>query len=328
VRINFNSYGLGICGGNRFILELSDSLIDLGHKVTITNLGTSREYSWYPSPKAEIHNLNFARNTLLRAFRKYYLRSRGYDYDKDLLLQNSIPDCDINIATWCLTTYPTLFSHKGKPFYLVQAYEPDFFPEDRVFQEKSTLTYSLPMGRLCVSQWLTKKVNGTYIGNGVNLAKFKNLKLERPFDVMIIPRKQATKGDYESAIQQLENNGLKLLVTRNYSLSEQQLIEAYNSSKTFLYLSETEGFGYPPLEAMACGCAVVTTPCVEFAKHMENAYVVSETKEIRQTIDGILKDEKLRSGLVENGFKTAQEYDFQKVVGRFLESTIKSLLNA
>lgn len=324
MHINFNSYCLGICGGNRFIFELSNSLVELGHKVTITSLGTKDEYAWFPEPKAEITNLNYARSTILRAFRKYYMRNRGYDYDKDLLLQKNIPNCDVNVATWCMTTYPTLYSGKGKPVYLVQAYEPDFFPEDKPFQTKSELTYHLPIKKLCVSSWLTSKVNGVYIGNGINLKKFTNQKIHRLYDVFVMPRKIATKGTYAPAIRNLQEKGFKILVSRDYRLSEQELVKAYNQSKTFLYLSETEGFGFPPLEAMACGCVPVTTPCVEFASHLQNAWIVqNEEKEIESAITRLVNDDILRDELTQNGLETAQTYDFQNVVKAFLSEVAK-----
>lgn len=39
--------------------------------------------------------------------------------------------------------------------------------------------------------------------------------------------------------------------------SKKEMAEIYSSSKVFLYLSETEGFGLPPLEAMASGCVPI-----------------------------------------------------------------------
>lgn len=39
--------------------------------------------------------------------------------------------------------------------------------------------------------------------------------------------------------------------------TEAQLVDLYNRSKCLLYLSESEGFGLPPLEAMSFGCAPI-----------------------------------------------------------------------
>jgi len=42
--------------------------------------------------------------------------------------------------------------------------------------------------------------------------------------------------------------------------ADERIRELYAQSSVFLYASRFEGFGMPPLEAMAAGCAVVTTP--------------------------------------------------------------------
>jgi hypothetical protein len=181
-----------------------------------------------------------------------------------------------------MTAYPTLFSKKGEPFYLIQAHEPDFFPDDPQQAIKSKATYSLPMTKLCVSQWLLKKLGGNFVGNGVNLNKFKNLNLERTYDVMLIPRKGPTKGIYDGVIENLRQQGLKLFVAGNYRLGESELVQAYNQSKAFLYLSESEGFGYPPLEAMACGTPVITTPCIEYGQDYKNVLLLNKKSDVRR----------------------------------------------
>jgi len=81
-------------------------------------------------------------------------------------------DNDFNVATYCFTAYPTVDSHKGKGLYLVQHYEPLFFNDKNVAKTVEA-TYKLPLKRLCVSEWLTKKVGGVNIGNGIDLSKFK-----------------------------------------------------------------------------------------------------------------------------------------------------------
>ncbi len=320
MHINFNSFSLALNGGNRFVLELSNGLFEKGHRVTITHLGGPKNYAWFPNPQAEIINLDFP-DRISRAFRKYYMRKRGYSYDQELYLQTHIPDCDANVATWCITAYPTVYSKKGRMFYLVQHYEPWFHPKDENFGVKSTLTYQLPITKLCVSRWLTERINGIFIGNGINLAKFRNLNLSRRYDVMIMPKDQEWKGDYSKAKEALEKANLKVLIARE--LTELQLLEAYNSSRSFLYLSKIkEGFGYPPLEAMACGTPVIVTPCTEYAHHMKNALVIPwqySTHELVKSIMAILHDTELATTLANNGLATAKELNFRKVVDRFEE---------
>lgn len=60
-------------------------------------------------------------------------------------------------------------------------------------------------------------------------------------------------------------------------LSDEKLAQLLRDTNIFLYPSLLEGFGMPPLEAMACGCAVVTTrvgAVPDYTTHMVDAYVV------------------------------------------------------
>ncbi len=193
MHINFNSLGLNLSGGTRFIFELSNGLVKLNHKVTITHLGDESVYDWFPDVKAEIINVpNVPFSFTDRFERKYfgrYLAKYGYGHleDRERRIMGEIPNCDINVATFCFTAFPTYYSNKGKGFYLVQHYEPWFF-KDTQRVERAKFTYSLPLRKLCVSEWLKNKVGGTNIGNGVNLQKFRVLREPKVYDVMLIQR--------------------------------------------------------------------------------------------------------------------------------------------
>lgn len=42
-------------------------------------------------------------------------------------------------------------------------------------------------------------------------------------------------------------------------VADQDLAPLYSGAEWFVYTSQYEGFGLPPLEAMACGCPVITS---------------------------------------------------------------------
>lgn len=328
MHINFNSFCLSLNGGNRFIFELSNSLVNKNHKVTITHLATQSAYSWFSQSKAEIINLNYYSNSFTyRMFRhftsKYDRRGLGNLSGSELFLMENMPDCDVNIATFCLTAYPTYYSRKGKGTYLIQHYEPLFF-NDKKRKTRAQFSYELPLKKVCVSKWLTEKVKGAYIGNGINLDKYKPTKSKKKFDVMIIKRNLSWKGNYSPIISELKKKKLNVFVADG-RLSDEEMVCAYNSSRLLLYLSEQEGFGYPPLEAMACGVPVITTPCVEYACHLENAYVLEEhyfNSDILNAIHAINSNEKLYDKLMENGLKTSSQYNVSKAVELFIKEVL------
>jgi len=95
-------------------------------------------------------------------------------------------------------------------------------------------------------------------------------------------------------------------------------VEKYNQSRLFLFLSESEGFGYPPLEAMACGTPVVTTPCTEYASSNNAEIITQNTEEnVIRTVKNLLGNEQRMQQLQENGLKTAEDYDIQKTIDNF-----------
>ncbi len=74
-----------------------------------------------------------------------------------------------------------------------------------------------------------------------------------------------------------QKNILKFDYTFFESPSDDKLAELYSSSDLFVFASHIEGYGLPPLEAMACGTPVVTTDCRgvrDFVVDGENAVIV------------------------------------------------------
>jgi len=89
-----------------------------------------------------------------------------------------------------------------------------------------------------------------------------------------------------------------------------------------LYPSRYEGFGLPPLEAMACGCPSVTTDVgavTEYASHGRDALIVraGDVEAMADSLARVLEDSALRRRLSEEGLKTAQRWSLARVAPRF-----------
>ena len=64
------------------------------------------------------------------------------------------------------------------------------------------------------------------------------------------------------------------------------------------------------MEAMACGCAVVSTEtCMipEIIKHGENGLISNDPQQLKKHLDTLLKDEEMAAELGKNAQKTIQE---------------------
>jgi glycosyltransferase involved in cell wall biosynthesis len=100
------------------------------------------------------------------------------------------------------------------------------------------------------------------------------------------------------------------------------LRRAYSVSTVFLYPSRYEGFGLPPLEAMACGCPVITTATGaigEYCSDRHNALLVGigDVEGMVDRLAEIIDDPALQARLSAAGQQTAKCYGVERVAPMF-----------
>jgi glycosyltransferase involved in cell wall biosynthesis len=96
----------------------------------------------------------------------------------------------------------------------------------------------------------------------------------------------------------------------------------YNLATLFVYPSFYEGFGFPPLEAMACGTPTIVSAVSSLPEIVENASIMIDPYNpatIATAITEILNDNMLRLDLIEKGFKRAEEFKWSKTAEKYLE---------
>lgn len=110
-------------------------------------------------------------------------------------------------------------------------------------------------------------------------------------------------------------------------VDDKDLVFLYNAADLFIWLSSYEGFGLPPLEAMACGTPIITTKMGSLPETIgDSALFVENPKDIDEISDKIYKvltDENLRKNLIEKGLEQVKKFNW----GRTAEETLKVLLN-
>jgi glycosyltransferase involved in cell wall biosynthesis len=96
----------------------------------------------------------------------------------------------------------------------------------------------------------------------------------------------------------------------------------YDSAKIFVFPSLYEGFGLPPLEAMAHGTPVVTSNVSSLPEVVGNAAVLVNPEnvfEIMRALHHVLLDHAVRERMKERGYKQAAKFSWEKSVQRIVE---------
>ncbi|MFH1526689.1 MAG: glycosyltransferase family 1 protein, partial [Bacteroidota bacterium] len=114
-------------------------------------------------------------------------------------------------------------------------------------------------------------------------------------------------------------------------VSEEEMLYLYNCAELFVYPSFYEGFGLPPLEAMACGVPVITSNTSSLPEVVGDAGVLINPYDIDQLSEAIkvvLKDENLRKDLSAKGFERKKSFEWDKTVATVFKYYDELLLEA
>ncbi|BCD62056.1 mannosyl-N-acetyl-alpha-D-glucosaminyl-diphospho-ditrans,octacis-undecaprenol 3-alpha-mannosyltransferase / alpha-1,3-rhamnosyltransferase [Nitratiruptor sp. YY08-26] len=117
---------------------------------------------------------------------------------------------------------------------------------------------------------------------------------------------------FDDLLQKALNSGY---VKRLGYVSEEDLIALYGGAKAFVFPSFYEGFGLPPLEAMACGTPVIASNSSSIPEVVGDAGILIDPYDVQQickALQRIDEDEKLRKSLATKGLKRAKAFSWQK----------------
>ena len=100
--------------------------------------------------------------------------------------------------------------------------------------------------------------------------------------------------------------GVRAHIDIRTRVDEAHKVALLESAHILVAPSRYEGFGIPPIEAMAAGCAVITTDCAagnEIVTHMETGLLTryNDPSDLADAVLRVLRDDRLRDALVERG---------------------------
>jgi glycosyltransferase involved in cell wall biosynthesis len=98
-------------------------------------------------------------------------------------------------------------------------------------------------------------------------------------------------------------------------LRDSELVYAYNGAEMLVLPSFYEGFGFPPLEAMACGIPAVVSSGGSVPEVVGDAAIICDPNEPQTFSDSIislLNDSEKRGNLVSRGKRQAQQFSWKE----------------
>lgn len=135
-------------------------------------------------------------------------------------------------------------------------------------------------------------------------------------DVMLLkvgkPHRRAERSKLVSTIDEL---GLRDYVAILDYVEESELPRIYNLADLFVFPSLYEGFGLPPLEAMACGCPVIVSDTPALTEVVGEAGVAVDPRDVgglAGSMQRVLSDEAFSGELARKGLERARKFDWEK----------------
>jgi glycosyltransferase involved in cell wall biosynthesis len=126
---------------------------------------------------------------------------------------------------------------------------------------------------------------------------------------------------YEETMRVVDELKLHKKVRFLGRVSDLELVTLYSMADLFAFPSFFEGFGIPPLEAMACGTPVITSNLSSLPEFASDAALLvnpHNTDEIAQAITCLLEDKQLYRELQEKGYQRAGEYSWERSAQKML----------
>lgn len=299
----------GLSGGAKVVLEHCNRLAKRGHDVTLFTVTSNDPKRWFPLKVKRIVAGSYnALRSLLEAYDGY------------------------KTATWWKTALPVAESG-GRGFYLVQDIETSYLENER--EHKQVLaTYEYPLTKICEGIWVQQNLDmAKYVGIGIDHDIFKPMDTQRKEKSIIYNYRMHFLKDPDLFIQMLPYLPKEYSVStfgmdkpkdrrcnHNGFVTEKDVALLYNQSAVCVVSSRHEGFCLPIIEAMACGCPVVTTNAdanMEFCVDGFNCLVVDRNPEkLAKAVQSVCCDNELRSRIIAEGIKTASRYKWDSVIDK------------
>lgn len=216
------------------------------------------------------------------------------------------------------------------------------FPKDKIFvTQLAAENQYKPLNKISSNNFIKNKYNIDsgyilYVGgfsprkNILGLIESFSLcksKLSEDTKLVIIGYKGASYDVYKNRALEL---GISSDVIFTGFIETADMPYFYNSASMLVYPSFYEGFGLPPLEAMACGTPVISSNITSIPEVLENSSIFinpSDTNDISNAIIKVANDQNLRQRLKEKGLHQSNKYCWQKTARETIDAYASTIYN-
>ena len=260
--------------------------------------------------------------------------------------EDFISNIDIMVATHWSTVPYVLLSGAKRKVYFVQSDERRFILEKKYkdnlinyIEETYKSNMEFMTEAIWIQRWLKEEFNkdAYYVPNGLDTDVFYKTepiepKGEKPRVLIEGQINYWLKGT-EEAYEAVKDLDCELWIVSSWGkppkywkytkffekVPFEKMKNLYSSCDIFLKMSKVEGFFGPPMEAMACGCAVVVGKVSgydEYIVNNENALVVEsgDITDARKAVQKLMKRQELRDKLIKTALRVPYDWNWSKSI--------------
>jgi glycosyltransferase involved in cell wall biosynthesis len=228
-------------------------------------------------------------------------------------------------------------------------------PKTRALKEQVDATYRMPLNKIVISSWLKElmeekfreKAEGPCV-IGVNFSVYYMEKTAKAGRRVLMPYRGAPWKGAEDGLKALSivrehfpdvefavhgagaNDALPSWVKNYGKVPDDELRRLLSSSDVYVVPSWVEGAQSPPLEAMACGCAVVATNVGGIKDYAlpDRDVILAPPRSpqlLAEKIIELLSDEVKRKRIADAGHKQIQQFTWEKAA-TMLEKALQKIV--
>jgi glycosyltransferase involved in cell wall biosynthesis len=216
--------------------------------------------------------------------------------------------------------------------------------EFRQHKSKVDRTYSLPLSKIVTSSWeeaVMSELGEEYVGSvdiGIEMEPIDK-DYEENIEILALYRGKDHKGDNQvlSSFKQLNSKfqdvrfvmfgskpeNLPGFIEFHNNPKDEKMTELYSRADLLIYPSWVEGWGMPPMEAMACKTGLVSTDVGAVDDYTPEGGVefvpVRDSEAIAEKVDELLDDEERIENMKQKNYEYIQEYTWENTVNQFEE---------